>query len=408
MSLSQFVFSVIYSVTFLLLGIVMGNTALAEVYSVTYPLQYIIFILASIFGTASFIRTNKEQNDDCDETGMFLGALFGLVVFVVVAIFAKDFIRFMNVDPKTYYTMTLMMIGMMYFQFVNSMSVEKFFFEDKDLFANICNVGFTILNLAAIIIPALITKNQLVVLIVDLSCLCVYTVIWFFIAIHKFKFSFNFFKNIRYESQNIVDCIFFLIIYLFGLRVAFSYGAEYVIAINFVSLVTDPQWDALNAQYTIAKIDISKGEYNYQKAIKHSVILSAFYALTSIVLFFALFKVYGVSLELGLIFLSVQVIDFVVEAFGANIRTFIQLEYSSLKSTISTIIIKSVRALISILVLNPFNTSIGQLLDSVLVMIVFYIMRFKYFKKQPDGRLNPKTMVRKDLSNKCISRRVVE
>ena len=224
---------------------------------------------------------------------MILGLIFGLALFIVLAIFVDNYISFMNMDPAIYHTFTLMAVVQLFFVFVNNMITEKMYFQNRDKLGNLCNLGFIVLNLLTVVITALITKNQIVICLVNLISLCVYVGVWFSLTIKKFKFDFNIIKNFRYESIYIISHLFMFIVYLFGYSTAFSFGAEFVIALNFVNLITDPQWDALDAIGKIAKIEISNSNYNYKKALQHSALVTTFYVSTSIILFFSLFKLYN-------------------------------------------------------------------------------------------------------------------
>ena len=75
----------------------------------------------------------------------------------------------------------------------------------------------------------------------------------------KINFKFNIKKWIRYDSVNFFHNLCFLIIFLFGLSNATSYGEEYTLVISFVALITDTQWDVFDSINTVAKIDIAKG-----------------------------------------------------------------------------------------------------------------------------------------------------
>ncbi len=48
------------------------------------------------------------------------------------------------------------------------------------------------------------------------------------------------------------------IIYLFGFKNTFNFGAKYILATSFAVLITDTQWDISYAIKTVAQIDITK------------------------------------------------------------------------------------------------------------------------------------------------------
>ncbi len=282
-------------------------------------------------------------------------------------------------------------MGQIFFSFVIPMLTEKMYFKDKNLKANLCKVGFIVLSLLTVVITALITKNQIIIVLVNLISLFVYCAVWFGYTIKKFKFDFTILKNFKYESSDILSQTLMFIIYLIGYRRAFSFGAEYVVALNFVNLVIDPQWDALGEIKTIAKIDISNSEYNYRKALKNSCIVNMFYMGTSLILFFSLFKAYHVVLTLCLIYLAFQFFDmFVLSFVYSNLKAFMQLEFSPTRCTIINLLNHVIRTILSIAILHPFNTNIGQVVCGTVTLPILLYFRFKYFKLNPDGVLVPK------------------
>lgn len=394
-SLTAFAFSILNVLTFFLLGIITGNTALSGIFSITYPLQFIASVLLSFFASASNIRGNKENNKNCVYTGMILSIIFGAVIFSIVAIFIDNYLVFMNIDPNIYRTFTLMATGQLFLSYINNTISEKLYFENKDNLGNFCNVGFIILNVASVSITALITKNELAILLTNLICLFIYVCIWFGFNIKKFKFDFSIVKNFKYESVNIFGGIFMLLIYLFGFKIAFGFGKEYYIAISFVTLITDPLFDSTSIIGKIAKIDISQSNYNYKKALKYSLIINICYCVLGIVFFFALFKFYGVILEIGLILLFIQLADIMVSTIELNIQVFLQIEYSPFKSTTIHLLTKGIRTLLTIIIFSPYNTDIAMISNDILCTILYLVLRFRNFKVDKNGFLVKKDKVKK-------------
>ncbi len=187
------------------------------------------------------------------------------------------------------------------------------------------------------------------------------------------------------------------IIYFVGFSRAFGFGEQYILALNLVNLITDPVWDALGAIPKIAKIDISQSRFNYKKALKYSAIITGIYTLVCIVLFFSLSKLYDIVLTIGLVYLSIQLLDFIVNIFKSNLQIFLQLEHSALKSTIIHVGCKFLRTILSVVILSPYNTNIAQIICGVLGLSAYLILRFKYFKLNEEGVLVSKVL-KKDIS----------
>ena len=329
-TLTLFIFSWLNALTFLLLGIIMGNTAYSEIFSLIYPLQYVGLIIAAFLSEGSNVRANKEKNSDCVLTGMFLGLTIGIIVFGIIIAFVDKFIMFMNMDAEIYKTFTIMAIGQLFFTFVNGLVTEKLYFENKDKIANTLSIVYILINMASVLISALCTKDQWLILSINLTALFVYCFFVFIFNLKKFKFNFSFVSNLKYSSNTIIDAVLMLVIYLFGYSVVFSFGAEYIITINLVNMITDPIWDGFEAVGKIAKIELSQGTYNYKKAIAGSSAITAMYYVVALTLFFSLANVFGATISIGLIYIAFQLTDLTLDLFRINNRAFLQLEYSPL------------------------------------------------------------------------------
>lgn len=394
MTATLFIFSALNAATFLLLGLAYGNSIYSQIFALTYPIQFMSNIFLSFFCVGSNIRANKENNKNCVESGILLGLIFSFVVFGLLAIFIDNYIGFMNFDVSIFKTFALMSIGQLFFGFAIDMISEKMYFENKNKNANICKLGFIILNLVTVILTVLITKNQIVILCVNLTSLFLYCLVYFIINFKKFKFCFSIIKNFKYESLHMTDQMLMLIIFLFGLTIAFDFGAEYIIALNLVNLITDPAWDSLGSINKIAKIDISQSTYNYKKAFKNSMFIILGNIIITIVLFFSLFSVYKVNLTIGLIYLSIEIICMLITVFKSNLQTYFQLQFSPTICTSINLFQKIVRAILSTTIINPYNLSVGLLVGCAIGTASFLFIRFKFYKVDNSGFLIKKKAIK--------------
>ena len=112
-----------------------------------------------------------------------------------------------------------------------------------------------------------------------------------------------------------------------------------------------------------------------------------FYACTSIILFFSLASVYDVVLKIGVIYLAIQVADMVINIFQTNLQPFMLLEYSSIKTTVLGLGYKGIRTILSLVILNPYNTNIGQIIAAVVGLVAFLYLRFKHYRLDKEGFL---------------------
>ena len=77
-----------------------------------------------------------------------------------------------------------------------------------------------------------------------------------------------------------------------------------------MSLITDTQRDMAMAVGTLAKVDISKNKFNYYEHRKNAFRYIFLLIASIIVLFVTLFSVYDIALEIAVIYLIFDIVDF--------------------------------------------------------------------------------------------------
>lgn len=80
---------------------------LVNVFSITYPLQFIYSLLRSIFATGANISKEKDNDNDAVLSGMTLGILVGFIVFGIFVLNVDKYISFMNMDYNIYVEFTI-------------------------------------------------------------------------------------------------------------------------------------------------------------------------------------------------------------------------------------------------------------------------------------------------------------
>ncbi len=382
-----FVFTMMPIIALFLLGITLNDPDIANVYSLTYPIQFIWAVCVSIFATGANIKRYKEHNENSVYSGMTLGIIIGGIIFGLLSIFIDSYIEFMNMDPEKYRAFTLYTVISLYIHMIFAFILEKLYFEDKEKIANIHSWIFNVINTLVLVGVSLVTKNVNTIINIALIAITLYVVGMLVWQYKKFKFDFNILSNFRYESLSIITNLFMFVIYLFGFSTAFEFGEEYIIAINFVTLITDSQWDSMVAIKTGAKIDISKGVYNYKESIKTASSFTGICALSSILMFVTLYQFYGVNLNIALIMFGIQILDYILYIFIGNLDSFLQLNYSPTLNTINGIFSTIIKTILSIVLLTPYCTVIGQIVGSIVLLSLCLWKRFSHFKLTKEGYL---------------------
>lgn len=381
-----FIFSLIPIISWVALSAVLGDGRIANVFSLTYAMQFVWSICKLFFGSAANIRKEKEQDKNAVSNGIFWGTIISTAIFAIPMIFVDNYIKFFGQDVEFYRPFVLYSLALLLIQTLFSFIIEKFYFEDKNTKANVHLFTFNLTNFGVLILSALITKSALISICLTLAVLLVYVIVLYILNFEKFKIDFSFFKNFRYESANIVSSLAMLLIYLFGFKTAFSAGPEYLVAINIAGLCTDTQWDTIGAISTVAKVDIAKGRYNYKKELKNAYLLTIFLIITSVLMGVGLTLARNASLQIVAVYLIMQVYDMLLEPVKTILHDYTQIEYSPTLNTAISLSVKVIRTIISVTLISPYCTDIAQIISGTLLFTSMIIIRVAKYKVI-DGKL---------------------
>lgn len=370
-------FSLIPILSWFVLGILVDKS-LTNVFTLTYPIQFIYAMFKSIFGTGANICKEKDKNEDSVLSGMTVGIIVGLFVFGFIAINIDSYITFMNMDISIYREFALYSVIQLYIQLIFGLILEKLYFENKEKLANKYCITLNVLNFVVLIISSLIFKDKMNIVTTTLVSILVYVGVLAVKSYRKFKFKCNVIKWIKYDLVEMFNNLAFFLIFLFGISNALEYGKEYAIALNFIALITDTQWDSFDAISTVAKIDISKGKFNYIVHKNNAYKLLTVLLSTTFIMFVSLYKLYEVNLQLALIYLAFEIVNFVIYPIYRLKTCYLQLEYSAVKTTTNKIVASTLRMFMSLLK-TPFCTGIGQCTSSIYQFITMnYIFNKNY------------------------------
>lgn len=385
-SFNQAIFSFIPILSWMMLGLILDKN-LANVFTLTYPLQFIWQIFRSIFATGANINKEKDKKENAVLSGMTLGTVIGFVVFGFIAINIKSYIEFMNMDYNIYKEFALYSVIQLYIQLIFSFVMEKLYFEGKEKLANKYMLILNILNFGVLMAASLLIKDKTIIIITTLITIFIYTLYITIKQYRKFKFEVNLLKYIKYESVSIARDIFFFLTYLFGFSNALEFGEEYITALNFAALVTDTQWDSFGAVDTVAKIDISKGEFNYKEHKKNAYKLLGILLSTTFLMLTFSYRYYELNLTITLMYLSVEIVNFLLEPLYEIKTCYLQLaDKLEVKVTSNKVIASGIRVVTSFLK-TPFCTAIGQSLSMIEQFIVVNVIFYKHFKIDKEGKV---------------------
>ncbi len=370
-------------ISWFLLGIIVDKN-LINIFTLTYPLQFIYYIIKSIFSTGANISKEKDKNENAVMSGLVLGTIVSIIIFTIILFNVDNYISFMNMDISTYKNFTIYSILQLFICLEFAMMQDKLYYEEKNKLANKRSLVFNLLNFILLIGTSLITKNQIIIISTTLIPLALYTLYIYIKNSDKFKFNINVLKCIKYDSVELFNNIAFFLIFLFGLSNALEYGELYATALTFIALITDTQWDTFDAIKEAATIDISKRKFNYIEHRNNAYKLLGILFGTSLIMFVLLYGFYDLDFKITMIYFSFEIVNFLIYPIYRIKTCYLQLEYSAFKTTSNKIIASILRMLMSLLK-TPFCTGIGQVCSSVYQFITVSIMFGHNFKIDKTG-----------------------
>lgn len=365
-----------------LLGIIVDKN-LINIFTLTYPLQFIYYIFRSVFSTGANISKEKDKNKDAVMSGLVIGSIISLITFLLILLNIDGYINFMNMDVNIYKTFTIYSVIEIFISLEFAFILNKLYYEGQNKLANKYSIMFNLLNLVLLVGTSLITKNQSVIVITTLIPLFLFTLYIIIKNSDKFKLKLNIPKCIKYDSVELFNNIGFLLIFLFGLSNAINFGEKYTLALTFVALITDTQWDTADAIVTAATIDISKNNFNYKEHKRNAYKLLGILFLTSLIMFSLLYRFYDLDFKITMIYFVFEIVNFLIYPIYRIKTCYLQLEWSSFKTTGNKIFSLFLRMILS-LTKTPFCTGIGQACSSVYQFItvsIFFKLNFKVDKK---------------------------
>ena len=91
---------------------------LINVFTLTYPFQFISCMIKSIFSTGANINKEKDNNKDAVMTGIVIGSIIAFIIYGLVVLNIDSYIKFMNMDVNFYRNFALYSIIQLYIQLI--------------------------------------------------------------------------------------------------------------------------------------------------------------------------------------------------------------------------------------------------------------------------------------------------
>lgn len=370
-----------------LLGILIDKN-LINIFSLIYPMQFVVSSIYSVFGTGANISAIRDKNKESIFSGIVIGSIIGILILGTVALNIDKYISFMNMDVQIYKTFAIYAIIQLFLQLCLNLFLCKLYYENNNKRANKYSFGFNLINFSTLIVMSIITKRQIIIASISVIITSIFLIIMMFRTVKRTKFKINLINCIKYDSVYLFAEISMFIIYLFGFKNSFNFGEKYILATSFATLITDTQWDVSHAIKTVAQIDITKKDFSYKEHIKNSRKLTYLLIISTLIMGIALYPSYKVDIQATLIIIGIEVLSLYMYPIYVTKLIYIQLEYSAIKATINKQISNILRICCSFIP-SPFCTCIG-----LAVAVIYQLMSTQYIirKNKLNLEINQKNL----------------
>lgn len=365
-SFDTLLISILPIIMWIILGFI-TTKGIANIFSLTYPLQFFYMIFISLFAIGPNITAKKKQNQDVVFSNMIFGYFFVGILTLLFVLNIDIYIDIMNMQKEIYRNFCIYSVVLMYFNFILQMIIQKLYYEGKNTECNKINLIFNITNFALILSLSSFLKDSIAIIITLFIDFIIIMVI-FGKYYQKTKFNLMIKQNVQFTSFKILQNIAMFLIYGIGFGNSFSYGEKYATAINFESLTTDAQWDMLDSIDTVSKIDLVENKFNYKDSLKNAYKLLAILISSTLIMNLALYWYFKPNLTILIIILSIQIIDMLVDPLKVFRWNYIQINDNKAKHNVFYILSRGIRLICSFIP-SAFCTYIGQ----VFSMIYLYV-----------------------------------
>lgn len=370
-----------------LLGILVDKN-LINIFSLIYPVQFIISTIKSVFGTGANVSSIRDENKNSVFSGILIGSLIGAVILGIIVVNIDKYISFMNMDIDTYKIFGIYGVIQMFLQLLLNLALCKLYFEDENKRANKYSFLFNIINFSTLILLSIITKNQCIIAGITITVSIIFVTIMLFRIVKRTKIQINILNCIKYDAVELFAEISMFFIYLFGFKNSFDFGEKYILATSFATLITDTQWDVAYSIKVLAHIDITKKTFSYKEHIKNSYNLVYMLIISILVMGIVLYPFYNTDIPATLLIAGLEISCLYMYPIYITRLTYLQMEYSAVKATISKQIANVLRIICSFIP-TPFCTSIG-----LVVSVIYQLIATQYYITK--NKLNMEMRIKND------------
>ena len=134
MSFDTLLLSLMPILSWLMLSIIIDKN-LINVFSLMYPIQFILTMLKSIFSVGANISKEKDKDKYAVGNGLLAAIITGFIIYGLLLINIENYITFMKMDVNIYKDFAIYSVIYFYIQLVFNFIVEILYYEEKNKLA---------------------------------------------------------------------------------------------------------------------------------------------------------------------------------------------------------------------------------------------------------------------------------
>lgn len=339
---------------------------IANVFSLTYPLQFFYALFEALFGKGANIAAKKMNDERIVDSNIVLGIILVGILTLLVVFNVDSYIFLMSMDRVIYHEYCIYAITWMYFSFIMAIVTQKLYFKNENVKANKINILFNVANFISIICLSIVAKNNVAIFITLAIDLCIMLIVLIKnIEITKLVFKAG--KSIKYSSFSLFRNVTMFITYLIGFKTSFSFGTAYLATINVESLTTDTQWDILYSVDTVSKIDMANNKFDYKESLRNAYKLTFMLISSSIVMNLVLFWYFKPKLSVLIVLLLIQYVDMLLEPIKVMRINYLQLKDDNRQDNFVYALLRMIRVVCAFIP-SVFCTYIGQFISMICLL----------------------------------------
>lgn len=369
------------------LGIVYGDTDYFNVFTLTYPFQFVWFLINSLVVVGAIKYETKENKEDNNYA--YSAIIVSFIIFLAVIVLVA--LNIDKISPNTKYNelyiYSLICLALDIIA-VGICKVEQYNNNNKSAF-NI-SVEYYTTRIILVAIVRLLINNKIQAIEITVMLLILYVIV---LCTRKMKithFYFNVFKGVKYQISESISSIAMFIIYFFGLQKVINGSEAFLVAYNICAMCTDTQWDILwSAIETNTSIEVCNGTYdkNVKTLIKNSVLYSLLLLLSSLIMLAISYIITQYDIKAALIILMLECSLFPYYALRYVYESYLMIEYSGIWLVIIPLIGYTIRTILSFTINSCYALSISVGVCAVYgctAIVILYAIQRK--KKLGDNR----------------------